>query len=267
MSLREEIKPFTDADGLVAPGIVNPTDSCTSDNGPMFTSEYYLLLALRGELQASDVPEWRSRILQCFKEPGLLCRVPVKYGTLSQEGPDDYYGVLAASSVLDHTVAEAILSYGQSKEYTLEPILNYVQTKTGDVWYIRLARRLFGSIKVRYNFNNVDNVLTPESWMGRQPQLVAAMHFAAQKKCPLLLRIYTALVIATSCMGAPPSDTDGRRLAWLLICTAAPKCWMSRIASRIWYFRLKRDYPGKGMRGVAELYYQGNHPFKTYHLE
>lgn len=267
MSLREEIKPFTDVDGLVAPYPVNPTDHNTSDNGPMFTSEYYLLLALRGELEASDVQDWRDKILQCFKEPGLLCRNPVKYGVASQEGPDDYYGILAASSVLDHTIAEAVLAYGQAREYTLDPIFDYVKERIGDVWYIRLARRLLGGLKVRYNFNNMGEGLTPESWMGRQLQLVAAMHFAAKKKCPFLLRLFCALVIATSCINTPTSDTDARRLAWLLICTAAPKCWMSRLASRLWYMRLKRDYPGKGMRGVAELYYQANHPFKTYHLE
>lgn len=267
MSLREEIKPFTDVDGLVAPYPVSPTDHNTSDNGPMFTSEYYLLLALRGELEASDVQDWRNRILQCFKQPGLLCRVPVKYGVISQEGPDDYYGVLAASSILDPIIAESILAYGQSREYALDPIFNYVQQRTGDVWWLRLIRLALGRVKVRYNFNNMGEGLTPESWMGRQLPLVAAMHFAANKKCPFLIRVFTALVIATSCMRRPISDTDGRRLAWLLICTAAPKCWMSKLASKLWYMRLKRDYPGKGMRGVAELYYQANHPFKTYHLE
>lgn len=267
MSLREEIKAFTDADGLVAPGPVNPGDTRTSDNGVMFTSEYYVLLALRGELEPLDVSDWRSRTLQCFKEPGLLCRNPVKYGVASQEGPDDYYGVIAASSIMDPTIAQAILAYGKAREYTLDPIFDYVQEKTGDVLWLRLLRKVLGGIKVRYNFNNMGEDLTPESWMGRQLQLVAAMHFAANKKCPLLLRIFTALVIATSCINAPTSDTDGRRLAWLLICTAAPKCWMSKLASRLWYYRLKRDYPGKGMRGVAELYYQANHPFKTYHLE
>lgn len=266
MTLREEIKAFTDADGLVAPNPVSPTDTLTSDNGPMFTSEYFLLLALRGELNPSDAADWRSRILQCFKEPGLLCRVPVKYGIFSQEGPDDYYGILAASSVLDPSIAEAVLTYGQSRQYPLAPIFDYIQERTGDVWWLRLLRKVLGGVQVRYNFNNIGEGLTPSSWMGRQPQLVAAMYFASHKKCPFYLRLITALVIATSCIGVSPQNTDARRLSWLLVCMAAPRCWMSKLASKLWYGRLQKDYPGKGMLGVAEIYYQGQHPFKTYHL-
>ncbi len=241
MSLREEIIPYVDGNGLVAPNVVPEGTMQGSDNGPMFTAEYYIMLNYRQE----EAPAFRDSaafvelIQKCCSPPGNLMRAP---GSVEQEQVDDFYGVLAACRVLSL--------------YDWLP-WNLAQDMLDHGW------KNWGSYNSLFT-----NKWTKESFMWRQPQLLAAMYAAADRQSwrtwPLFA--YAALVIAISCIGVPVGRTDERRLAWLLIQAVAPVSRMCRLASRLWYRRLYRDYPD-GMRGVAAIYYQGDHPFKKYWVD
>src|SRR5260370_37567606 len=94
MALRDEITPYVDGEGLVAPNLVSPGTLIGSDSGQMYTSEYYIMLKKLGQLESQDNADFLARIGGCING-GLLNRYRV--GTPSgQEGPDDYYGVLNA---------------------------------------------------------------------------------------------------------------------------------------------------------------------------
>jgi len=110
------------------------------------------------------------------------------------------------------------------------------------------------------------------SWLWRQPQLMFALYCAAGRHPkwynPLSwwlypFEVYTALIIATSCMFSAPTDWDARRLSWLLIQTVSPVSFLCRLAAKIWTHRLNATYTD-GMRSVAAGYYQQGHPFIKY---
>src|SRR5579859_7770143 len=88
MSLKDDIIPYIDKYGLVAPKTVISTER-GSDNGVLFTSEYLIQLGL------SNFPIDKialNDLLKCIDKNGYLRRIP---GDLNGEAPDDHYGLLA----------------------------------------------------------------------------------------------------------------------------------------------------------------------------
>ncbi|MCX9024611.1 MAG: hypothetical protein OIN85_00780 [Candidatus Methanoperedens sp.] len=250
MGLREEIEPYVDGNRLVAPNTGDWKEGERgSDNGVMFTSEYIIMLLyiMRdspydpfAHLDTLMECEYKSMALwKCLKSWGLLSRAP---GDPDQEGPDDYYGYCAALKVMRES-----LPWHQS--------VGAFESGLGLLWH--------GITHLGF-FNNTDK-FNWSAFLWRQPQMVAAMASAAGLGwIPFFWPFYliAALVIATSCIWAPRSDTDARRLSWLLIqaTKSSPLCWL---ASKLWYRRLYKTYPN-GMKDVAALYYCGGHPFTKY---
>lgn len=237
MYLREEIKPFIDGNGLVMPNIYTGEYLRGSDNGVMFTSEYYILLNDNNQLDDLDKSVYKTVIESCSVEPGLVARAP----GVQQGGPppDDLYAIAAASKTLNlPEIAKAIVDYGDKHHWVFNAD--------------RPGNPHWGS---GYDF---------EAWLGRQIPLVCALRAAAGLSLPGWLRLATAAVIATSCAGVKKEDTDARRLAFHLVRAVEGSGGILDWACNIWWSRLRRDYGDEGMRGVALLYYQGNHPFKRF---
>lgn len=242
MSLRSDIQPYIDGMGLIAPnaGPFEPNTS-GSDNGPMYTSEYYILLHRNGEATLEDAGMYFYRILRCIDAPGLLNRVPrpLRKG---QTGPDDYYGVLSGSVEYNDSIIPRIL------------------------------------LKAVFRYQGFLNNVTPgqrtaRSFLIRQPQLLAAiisasfpsrtnpLHLLIRALCfPLFL--FAALILLTSCYNTPIQDTDSRRLAFHLG-NATQASLMCRLAYIIWQNRLYTHYKA-GMIDVAAIYYEKGHPFAAY---
>lgn len=233
-SLGEEILPYVDGGGYVAPNLVPEGQERGSDNGTMFTSEYYILMERlypNSESSEARADGWEKLIRMCMPIQGLTTRFP---GDRALDAPDNFYGILAAAKVLDRPdVALDILDYG----------------------------------KDHFGFYNPTGSFTWAAFMWRQPQMLFAMYASSGsyrwwKWWLWPLALYTALAIAISCKGTPPTDADPRRLSWLLI-QAVKDSWVCRMAAKVWTKRLFKDYPD-GMRGVAAVYYRDNHPFQRY---
>lgn len=243
MSLRTEIVPYIDGEGFVAPSLVEPPGAMRgSDNGPMFTAELYVMYQKLGQLVNQDPFDYANKINANIDSNGLLNRHHI--GTSNgQEGPDDYVGVLDGCKILGNT---------------------------------DIPRRfLWAVIKFKGSLNNANpGHWSWSSFLIRQPQLLGSMMAAAfpSWKNPLhiILRLLTwpvflaaAISIGISCINAPLSDTDSRRLAWHLWQTTKPVSLMCWLAGKIWLRRLYKDFPN-GMLGVAAIYYQQGHPFAKY---
>jgi hypothetical protein len=241
MALRDEFIPYTDGNNLLAPGPVAPTGS-GSDNGPMYTSEWYVMLQKSGQLTPQDLIDFQTRIGACVNSQGMLCRVPVGQND-GQEQVDDYLGVLNACKALGNT---------------------------------KIPRQFLLAIFKNLGFMDNVNPGSKSNWaafMPRQLQLMAAMVSAAfpSWKNPLhiLIRwyckplfIYAAIIIATSCIGTDPGNTDARRLSWHLQNNVKGSSILCRLAAWIWTNRLKKDYLNE-MQDVAAIYYQP-HPVNPY---
>lgn len=240
MNLETDIIPYVDGNNLVAPNPVVPGTIRASDNGTCFSSEYFILMEMNypdPDMSYLRAKGWEALIRTCMQVPGLTVRAP---GDRAIDAPDNVYAILAASKVLSRpAVAQDILSYGKKHLGFYDP--------TG-VPGVKLG-----------------------AFLWRQPQIVFAMYCAANLYKPWKfwlwpLAVYTALVIGVSCWRVPVDHTDERRLSWLLIQTTKESL-LCRLASKLWYNRLHRDY-SDGMRTVRGIYYKGNpHPFVTYNKD
>lgn len=247
MGLREEIAGYIDGEGMVAPNKVAPGSMRGSDNGPVFTSEYYVMLSKLGQLTDQDKIDYANIIGKCIDVNGLLNRHQVALGDNGQEGPDDYYGVLDACKTLGNT---------DIPRKFLKAVVKYL-----------------GFLN-----NNQPGVKTGSSFLIRQPQLVAAMIAAAfpswKNPIHVLTRLaflpwfaYAAVCIAIAGWADHTSDADARRLSWHLIQTMKPVSLLAKLASKIWYNRLYSQYGATGMKSVADIYYQQGHPFQAYWVD
>lgn len=241
MSIQDDFKPYIDGYGLAAPHPVPLGVVSGSDNGPMFTAE---MVMLENHVDVCDSIAL-NKIHACITNLGMLDRTP--NGSQTQEGPDDYYGVL---------------NMYREQSFTKVP-----------------REFLWATIRYLGALNNV----SPGTWTGssfliRQPQLLCAMINAAfpSLKNPLhyLVRVlafplyfYSAAIISTSCMLADVSDSNSRRLGWHLQNNLKRNSILCYLASLIWKRRLYKDYPN-GMQDVAAIYYypQGlnNNPYSKY---
>lgn len=247
MSLYDEIVTnYTDGNGLTTPAPAVKGVARGSDNGPMYTAEFLIMLSLSGD-QLNVLPTAPSLTFCVDSITHLLNRQPWSAQPQDQEGPDDYYGVL-----------------------------NYLKL-SGDVITARGFLKALGKGRGCLN-NATPGVWTWDSFLIRQPQLLCAMISAAYPGWSILqiairllcfpLYLYTAIIVATACLGVDTGDADARRLSWHLQRTVrgtSALCWL---ASKLWYRRLYKDYGPIGMRAVAAIYYKGlpdgtPHPFAT----
>lgn len=231
MSLKSEMVPYVDQYGLVMPQIGND-----STNGVLYTSEYMIALIRNKEDVASDLSAYYATINACMPTTGLLERRPDNAG--GQEGPDDYYGLLAALSEIGCDQAKAVARHV--------------------VWY---AFR---------HIMSMDNVNPGRFQWGavleRQPQLDACALWAADLPVGPFLRLWTALAILTSWYSTAVDDTSSIRLAWLQVQVASKHSFIGRLAGRFWYWRLYKHYLG-GMNAVNAIYFGPDHPLAKYTVD
>lgn len=238
--IREEFKPYFDGTGLLAPQ-PNP-GMIGSDNGTMFLSEYMVILKQHLLLTADDVAYYHEKISACINEDGTLNRV-VKPHVASQEGPDDYLGVLNGCKQLGIT---------------------------------DIPRKFLKSIILHYGFlNNVESGgHSKESFLIRQPQLLGAMivaSFPDKTLTHFLVRLlgfpfiaFAALSIAVSCIGVNTGEADPRRLSWHLLQITKDLSLLCNLASKLWYRRLFKHYGSAGMKAVSAIYYGKESPHAKY---
>lgn len=234
MGIRGDFNQFIDSNNLNTPAPCMPVPGQKgSDNGPSFTSEYYIILKKNGQLTEQDKIDYAQKIGQCIGPQGLLNRVPLNQSD-GAESVDDYYAVTNGCVELGNK---------------------------------QIPRKfLLACIEFKGSFDN----LSPGTWswstfLIRQPQLLAAIvsasfpsfrnpfHYLARfLVLPFYLVAAGSILIAN--INDPISDSNSRRLAWHLMNNTKKTSLMCWLASKVWMWRLKRGYPNL-MKDVAALYY------------
>ena len=235
MSIRDEFKDYIDGVGLNCPHVGSwPPGQFGSDNGPLFTSEMFVMIKKNGQLTEQDKTDFAQKIGQCIDPEGILSRVPVGGQDDGLESVDDHYGVFNGCIELGNTdIPRKILK---------------------------------ATIKYKGSLDNEN----PGKWqfqtfLIRQPQLLAAMVAASFPSLwnPLhwLVRLLflptfliAAFLIAISCIGKPADACDERRLSWHLQNCLKKVSLSCKLASYIWMWRLNSTYVNR-MKDVAHLYY------------
>lgn len=125
-----------------------------------------------------------------------------------------------------------------------------------------------GVLAARQILRLTDEIQVPIPFrLWRFPQLVFMKHLHKYRWWKIWFwpfLVYTWGVIYVSCRNLSPEHADPRRLGWLLIRCVFGSSKIFEEVTLGWYRRLMLDYRN-GMKGVAEKYYLGDHPFKKYH--
>lgn len=243
MALRDEIVPYLDGNGLVAPWLAGPASGESSNNGVLYSSQYYIFLQMLGQLTDQDKLDWTNKMLSCIDSSNLLNRAPVPTDK-NLEAQDDYFGILTASLALGNT---------DIPRKFLWNIIKYVgclNNASPGTWTVNsFLARFFP--------------LIPCMVSAAFPSWKNPLHILARTAVMPLFWI-SAAIIATGGMFSTTSDTDGRILTWHYQETLKPfslSCWL---ASKLWNSRLIGAYGSAGMKAVAAIYYQAGHPFSKY---
>ena len=246
MSIKDDFEPYLDGNSLMAPGPqVQPATSKGSDNGTMYTAEFYGILQKNNQITEQEKADFNQKIQQCIWPEGILCRIPTNQ-TDSQEQVDNYYGTLSGSKLLGNTEIPRKFLWAMIKYQGFMDSTNPGRLGNWNAWMLRQPQLIACMISAGF-----PNFLNPSHWVMRI--LAFPCYF------------YAAIVIALSCIGTDIENTDARRLAWHLIQATTPTSLMCWLTSKIWYSRLYRDYPN-GMRDVAAIYYQpkNTNPYAKY---
>jgi hypothetical protein len=235
MGLRDEIAQYRmEGSGLVAPQRWPTPDS--TGNGVLYTSIYYALLVLRGEARPEDLTDYFATFGPCFDRPGLIDRSPSPFKELDQDSFDDYTGLATASRLMeqDFRYARDILSHGRS---------------TGRIYF------------TRWVYNNVDHDRwTARSWLGRQPQFVAHLHFAAGEMPNGFLQ--NAWAESTRKCA---TDSSAALLQWMRVLAYHGGSQACSPAARSWYDDMSKKWGRIGNILGADL--GREHPLARYAID
>lgn len=227
MGLREEIAQYQDADGFVTPRI-----GVGSNNGILYTSEYYVLLVKLGLARHDDLYAFEQTMRKCQIEPGLFKRHP---GASDQEGPDDYIGLTTAAYLLGSDIAKEVLDYGKRHAFLYN-------------------NEMPGSVE------HTDDRPNYSAMFGRSPSLIAHLYFAAGETPSFPLRLCWAVSVAYSAF-RPSSDQDSHILSSLLVSAMGDKSGLCAHAARL------RPSESKMRQIVGDYFSDPHHPLARHWKE
>lgn len=95
----------------------------------------------------------------------------------------------------------------------------------------------------------------------------ALIYLRALANGSILARLWSpliALIILSSNLNTPKSDTSNRLLTWTLIQGARSKSLLCNIAGEIWTYRQYRIYGTNPVSEIFRIYMQQGHPFVRY---
>jgi len=219
--IRQDFQQLIGDFGLYVP---RPGDS-SSDNGALFTTEYYLILQRLNLLSSEDKDRYHALMSQCLTLGGLPLRKP---GDNSLDGPDNMIALAVGSKAFSCDFAERIIKYGK----TTFPHYVYNQPNPG-----------------KFTFS---------AWLGRQVGLIGFVKMCAGQKANIIerLALYVGFYITSR---LPKESTSDKLLAHIMI-EQLPNTIGARFVKRQWNSYIKKMYGGVG--GLTAIYFSSpNSPF------
>lgn len=258
MSITDDYKPYTDKFGLVQPEAGSPAG--TSGNGLLYTAQAVVAYHDNDDLTQLKALAFDTVFTMCEKQPGLMMRAP--QGKDDQEGPDDYVGCgLFSSYADDGELAKRILSYGDVRCITFDPLAEDASKRTLSKIVYYTLRILNLGRGIRYVYNNVDpGKFTLSSWLGRQPALIAHLKIAAGITPTLLER----LVWCAGLWVAPSKDNhDAWILSWCRVRSWRKRGILEKLSVWMWERKFKKIWGNPGDL-LAAYFNNPNHPNAVY---
>jgi hypothetical protein len=241
MSFQSDIEAhYVDKNGLVSPYFLDVPANYQhgSGNGLNYTGYYAALLAERGELTDGLKRKLGWAAISARIKPGLYSRGE---GHPDHQAVDDYVGIGALFYLCEPALAREVVRYGQRNPVPLADVLANSKYADKLAWLIPFVR--WRGWLAHYHYNNV----TPteprgEQWLGRQLQLVAHLKWACRSDIYYFKPTWLEKLVwlFTVLFSGRKNDPDSWRLSYLLIVVAGDKNWLNRLATKIWWRRLRR---------------------------
>ena len=250
MSIKDDFAPYRDGNGLMAPNPVPTGTIRGSDNGSMFTSEYYIMLNRNGQLTNTDGIEYADLIEKCIGTDGNLHRAP---GDETQDEIDDHLGVLAGYAEFNDKA-----NFGLPLPLMRFPQLTYAWALAKGVPALFMSPLLYTIVYTLIHFTKHTYFIIPAIILSILVAFIGS------------LNLITAIILGTSCIGAPVGNTDDRRLNWDLWQATKRKSVICNLAGLFWHWRQTKVYGTPNvMKAVAALYYQpsGTNPYSTHWID
>jgi len=266
-----DFERYMDKHGLVQP------NGKTGGNGVLYTAEAIVSLVDRQAMTREFKAKLELAYMSCI-HPAVLYGLPIRApGHADQEGPDDFVGWAAASKFLGRADwAYQILKYGRENPVKLWRGLIklryfYNNVMPGTPWHPCNEEQWaklpwWSKFLSKITFAPKGHKFNASAWLGRQPQLITTLQFAAGEPVHWLRKWYWRMVVSLAEL-AKKEKHDTWILTYLSCRVASgadPKC-NERIKS--WFRVFKTVYP----RGTGELYgdYFNNwsHPLCKWNLD
>lgn len=252
---------YRDSHGLNQ-GASNGLYGHTSQNGAMFTVEYFLCLMndpkTSSPTKQKEVVRVKSVLDKLEVRPGLSVRFP---GSPEFDSMDNNVALLVFSSLYGNSeYASRMREHGLNVECTgIDSTQGAEQNKK----FYPLAKLLgLGKVKNYWN-NNSSNLFNFFGWYGRSPGFMGLIDICATGNSSLF-RKFSLLVGQMLGVFFSPKNQDSLRLpfiAWHLL-KSRNVFW--KAAYKVWCWKLFKSYPN-GMRDVYAAYHANpDHPLAKY---
>lgn len=249
--------PYRDPYGMNQGNTLGKEDQI-SQNGTLFTIEYFICLMLNLGKDHPLVLEEAKRIKEVFKKIEIKDGLTIRFIGSTEHDSMDNYGAMLVFSALYGNNEFAV----RVREHGLSIRANGIDETQGaeiNKKVYPLAVILNGFRKPKNFWNNNDPTkFCMFSWFGRSPGFMGLIDIAATGKTSLF-RSFSLWVGQMLGVLKSEKDPDGWRLSFNVWQLVKNRSWIWRKGYDIWCKKLITLYPG-GMTDVYKDYGWGKHP-------
>jgi hypothetical protein len=256
-ALIEDFKTMRERNGFI--GLKNKYDVVfTPQNVALFTVEYVVCMMNDPDTTEAEKKFELKRIYELFKllevRPGLSIRFP---GSREFDSMDNNLALLVFSALYgNREYAIRMRNHGLTvKCQGVDPTQDAARSNK----FFNLARLLnWGRKPQNYWNNNFPELFCFFGWYGRSPGFMGLIDIAATGNTSLFRKVS---LLVGQFVGAfnKRSDTDARKLPYVVWHLLKDRGLVWRLAYKLWLKLLRRVYP-EGMKEVYSVYFRPTHP-------
>ena len=249
--------PYRDPYGMNQGNTLGKEDQI-SQNGTLFTIEYFICLMLNLGKDHPVVLEEAERIKQVFKLIEIKDGLTVRFvGSNEFDSMDNYSAMLVFSTMYGNSeFAQRVRNHGLS---TRADGIDETQGSEINKKVYPLAFILNGFRKPRNFWNNCNPTkFCMFGWFGRSPGFMGLIDICATGKTSLF-RSFSLWIGQMMYLFKSGNDCDGWKLAFNIWQLLKDRSWVWRKSYELWCKALLKQHPD-GMSGVFKEYGWGSHP-------
>ena len=256
MNKLEDFYKYKDRFGLVQLQPGNPAP--VSDNGALFTVEYFLLLSdLERKIDILAIKQALQNLE--IKTPNGVTTVRFP-GNPYTDSMDNATALIVFSELFDDSrLSKKLYKHG---ELTHAKRIDDFQDAERTFKYYPIAWLVNGFKAPRRFYNTRPYDWSIQSWWGRSPGFMALLELSATDKTSVF-RYFSLWLGQYLPLFQHKNETSDKKLTYVVWQWLKTRGLFWRLSYKLWCFMLLRIHP-KGMQDVYEIYYGKEHPLTIY---